>query len=284
MIPKRMYFFWSGATLSWMRYMTLYSFRKFNPDWEMILCLSKNTATEKSWTTPEVQDFSNYSGNNYFEKISDLSIQTETVEFPADFKINIVSPVHESDLYRYYKLYNNGGFYSDMDILYFRPMNDFYNEMVGNGIDTVLYHCHSYAAIGFLGAKEGNSFYKDLFSYATNIESVSAYQAFGVGLIYQFCEIEKNRISINCISDVLKSKYENLNICSIPDFLVYQYDWTQISKIFSEAYNINKFNSKAIGYHWYAGSSIAQGYNKLLNENNYIEHKTTFSELVKEVL
>lgn len=284
MIPKRMYFFWSGSTLSWMRYMTLYSFRKFNPDWEMVLCLSKNTASEKSWTTPETQDFIDYNGNNYFEKISELSIQIESVEFPADFKVSMVSPVHESDLYRYYKLYNNGGFYSDTDILYFRPIDNFYNSICENDTNTVLYHCPSYAAIGFLGAEEGNMFYKDLFNFATSIESVSSYQAFGVGLIYQFCEIEKNKKSINSISEILKSKYDNLNICSVPDFLVYQYDWTNISKAFEKAYTISSFNSKAIGYHWYAGSAISQGYNKLLNENNYKEHKTTFSELVKGIL
>jgi len=284
MIPKRMYFFWSGVTLSWMRYMTLYSFRKFNPDWEMVLCLSKSTITEKSWSTPEIQDFCNCGGDNYFERVSELSVQIESVEFPEDFKTNVVSPIHESDLYRYYKLYNNGGFYSDMDILYFRPINDFYNSLCENNINTVLYHCPSYAAIGFLGSEEGNSFYRDLFNFATGTESVSAYQAFGVGLIYQFCEIEKNKKSIHSISEILKSRYSNLNICSIPDFLVYQYDWTNISKAFEKAYTISSFNSKAIGYHWYAGSAISQGYNKLLNENNYKEHKTTFSELVKGIL
>jgi len=284
MIPKRMYFFWSGSVLSWMRYMTLYSFRKLNPDWEMVLCLSKNTITEKSWATPEVQDFFNYSGNNYLDKISELSIQTETVEFPVDFKANIVSPIHESDLYRYYKLYNDGGFYSDMDILYFRPINDFYSSLCDNNTNTVLYHCGGYAAIGFLGAEKDNIFYKDLFNYATNLTAVSSYQAFGVGLIYQFCEIEKNKKSINSISEILKSKYTNLNICSIPSFLVYQYDWNNIKNTFEHGYAVDSFNSKSIGYHWYAGSAIAQKYNNLLNEGNYTKYKTTFSELVKSVI
>ena len=35
-----MYFYWGGSAMSWMRYMTLYSFRKMNPDWEMVLCLA----------------------------------------------------------------------------------------------------------------------------------------------------------------------------------------------------------------------------------------------------
>lgn len=284
MIPKRMYFFWSGTALSWMRYMTLYSFRKFNPEWEIILCLSNNTTSEKNWFGPEVQDFFNYSGANYLDKISELSVQIEPVDFPDNFKADIISPIHESDLYRYYKLYNNGGFYSDTDILYFRPIDDFYNSLRENNINTVIHHCHAYATIGFLGAEVGNIFYKDLFNLATSLNKISAYQDFGVELIYKFCDLSKNNTSINEISNILKERYKNLNICSIPDYLVYQYDWNNISNAFGKAYGINTFNAKAIGYHWYAGSSIAQKYNKLLTEHTYKDYKTTFTELVKNII
>jgi len=63
MIPKRMFFYWSGNDLSWMRYMTLYSFRKMNPNWEIILYLSDNVNKIKTWNSGEEQDFLNYTGN-----------------------------------------------------------------------------------------------------------------------------------------------------------------------------------------------------------------------------
>jgi hypothetical protein len=34
-IPKRMSFFWAGGPMSWLRYLTLASFRHLNPNWEM---------------------------------------------------------------------------------------------------------------------------------------------------------------------------------------------------------------------------------------------------------
>ena len=46
-IPKRIFFYWGGSDMSWMRYMTLYSFRKMNPDWEVILYVSDNNQKEK---------------------------------------------------------------------------------------------------------------------------------------------------------------------------------------------------------------------------------------------
>ena len=77
MIPKRIFFYWSGHNLSWMRYMTLFSFRKLNPDWDIILYLSDNTNTTKTWKGVEEQDFSNYKGHNYFNKLEELNIKTK---------------------------------------------------------------------------------------------------------------------------------------------------------------------------------------------------------------
>ena len=154
MIPKRMFFYWSGNNLSWMRYMTLYSFRKFNPDWEIVLYLSDNNNTVKTWNSPEEQDFINYKGINYLDKITELNIKIEKVIFldPNNSKYVGLSPVHESDLFRYYQLYTNGGFYCDMDVLFFRPIDEFYNYVTQNNFDTIVYQCSNYMAIGFLGA------------------------------------------------------------------------------------------------------------------------------------
>lgn len=262
--------------------MTLYSFRKFNPDWEMVLCLSQKNTKVADWNTHEVQDFFNYSGASYFDKLTELNIIIEQVEFPKEFKMSITNPVHESDLYRYYKLYNDGGFYSDMDILYFRSMSDFYNEVITNNFDTIIHSCPSYAAIGFLGAQKDNIFYKELMMSALSSVANKSYQLFGVELIYKFCGVE--RTGAGLVGDVIKNKYNNLNIHNIDSCLVYQYDCDNIRTAFDNSFGVNDFDSKAIGYHWYAGSHISQGYNKLLNETNFTNHKITFSELVKGIL
>lgn len=56
-IPKIASFFWGGGPLSWLRYMTFWSFRKLHPDWEMRLYLRPVAHNQATWHTGEPQDF-----------------------------------------------------------------------------------------------------------------------------------------------------------------------------------------------------------------------------------
>ena len=282
MIPKRIFFYWSGNNLSWMRYMTLYSFRKYNPDWEVVLYLSNNNNTIKTWQGVEEQDFINYNGINYLDKVKELNIKIEKVELPeelGDRFINI-SPVHESDLFRYYQLSKNGGFYSDMDVIFFRSINEYYNE-IKDKFDTVVYQCPDYMAIGFLGASTNNQFYGDLFNYGLNYFDTNNYQSLGVDLIYRM--FGGDRAHANVL-DRIKQRYNNLSIHSIPTDLVYYFDWTKIDYNFSNSIYVNKFPKESIGYHWFGGSQVSQRYNNLMNEDNFRDYTTTFSVIAKKIL
>jgi len=277
MIPKRMFFYWDKPYLSWMRYMTLYSFRKMNPSWEMVLCLRQDDNKPKKWSGQVGQDFLNYKGDNYFDRLSKLNIIIETVKFPSAFDATVISPIHESDLYRYYKLYNDGGFYSDMDILYFRSMDNIYNEILQCGANTVFYTQCDHTSIGFLGAEKDNLFYRGLMMFALDVEDVNTYQAYGTSLIFKFCKKYD-------IRHVVVDMYNDLVVFVIPEYLIYYYNSKVIEKAFSNSFGIKNFNDKSIGYHWYAGAPIAQKFNNLITENNYMNYKTTFSTVVKELL
>lgn len=136
-----MFFYWGGSSLSWMRYMSIYSFRKLNPDWEVILYVSNNTTWRKTWNGQPDQDYYQYKRKNYIDKLKDINVKIEPVEFPKEIKPNIqgdISPIHESCLFRYYQLYTNGGFYSDTDVLYFKPINDLYDHIQQHGYDTII--------------------------------------------------------------------------------------------------------------------------------------------------
>ena len=280
MIPKRIFFYWGNEELSWMRYMTLYSFRKMNPDWEMVVCLSKHNA---EWGLPRKQDFSYYTGPDYFNKIFELDIIVEEVQFPDDFKskFDIISPIHESDLYRYYKLYSGGGFYSDMDILYFRPMGVIYDEIISSKYNTIICQYPGWVTIGFLGASKDNLFYKDLLFSAFNFSDRNNYQSYGACLIYRFFNFSPNNyVFVNKI----KEKYKKLKVYNTHQSVVYYYDCNKIDYAFANSLNIKDFGLQSIGYHWYGGHQTSQKYNNILNENNYTNYKTTFSEISKAVL
>lgn len=280
MIPKRIFFYWSGGNLSWMRYMTLYSFRRYNPDWEVVLYLSDNDNKVKTWNGIEEQDFSNYLGINYLDKLEELNIKIEKVELPDEMKkLDNLSPVHESDLFRYYQLYKNGGIYCDMDVIFFRSIDNFYNNI--NNIDTILYQSPDYIAIGFLGSSIGNQFYKDIFDFGILNFNMSNYQSLGVDLIYMM--YNGNRFTSQILPKII-SRYPDLNFYNIPESLVYHFDWTKIEYNFRTAIYVNKFPSDSIGYHWFGGSKISQHHNNIMNENNYRDFNTTFSVIAKEIL
>ena len=280
MIPKRIFFYWGGEKMSWMRYMTLYSFRKFNPDWEMVLYLSNNNNT-KSWNGPEEQDFSNYRGDNYLDKISDLNIEIKNVEFPENVKdlIKDLSPIHESDLFRYYELFRNGGLYCDMDVLFFRPIDEFYGKI--KDYDSLIHQDKYNITIGFLGSCVNNLFYKNIFSCGIFNNKTDNYQSLGVDLIYKI--YGGNRIDSQ-IYDKILNRFRNLKFYNLDTNLIYKYDWTKIDYNFSNPVGIGGFSDDSIGYHWYGGSPISQKYNNLLNETNYMDFKTTFSELCKNIM
>jgi hypothetical protein len=263
--------------------MTLYSFRKYNPDWEITLYLSNNNNTSKTWQGAEEQDFFNYKGINYLNKVGELNIKIEKVEFPEEFKdkfINI-SPVHESDLFRYYQLYKSGGFYCDMDVLFFRSIDSFYNNIIENKIDTVLYQCANFVAIGFLGSSINNTFYRDLFNFGINNFNTNDYQSLGVDLIYRM--FNGNRSQAYVLNEII-NKYKNLNVYSIPTELVYFFNWTKIQYNFTTSVYVNKFPKESIGYHWFGGSKISQDHNNMMNEDNFINYTTTFTAIAKKIL
>lgn len=280
MIPKRMFFYWDKPYFSWMRYMTLYSFRKMNPDWEMVLCLS----VDKEWDLngDHQRDFSNYKGPNYFDKITELNVIIEDAEFPKELanSFKMITPIHYSDLYRYYRLYNDGGFYSDMDVLYFRSMSNIYDKIMQSEANTVVYACSDYIAIGLLGADKGNEFYKELVLSAIDKKSYKMWETYGELLFYSFFDIGSDRLTL---INKIENKYKTLKVFNIPKSLVYHYDAFEILDVYATSFGIETFSPDSIGYHWYGGHPTSQEYNNILDENNYMNYKITFSEIAREL-
>jgi hypothetical protein len=282
MIPKRIFFYWSGNNMSWMRYMTLFSCRKKNPNWEIILYLSDNNNSSR-WNGPEEQDYFTYAGINYLDKVEELNIKIEKVEWPDELreKFKDMSPVHESDLFRYYELYRNGGIYCDMDVLFFRSLDNFYNEITKGNYDTILHQTNEYLSIGFLGSSIDNKFYKDLFNFGLSTFNMNNYQSMGVDLMYNM--FNGNR-TMGYILNKMIIKYDTLKWYSIPNSLIYYFDWTKVDYNFTNTIYTNKFPIDSVGYHWFGGNKISQYYNNILNEENYKNYKTTFSVIAKKIL
>lgn len=285
-IPKRMFFFFAGPKLSWMRYMTLYTFKKLNPSWDVILYLNDTNTNSVDWKNNK-QDFNNASGDDYMGRLPELSITVMKPDWPEEYQewASKVNPVHESDLFRLFELWRNGGYYCDTDVLWFRPMDRLHASLKGYD---AMYHeypafnsAHQYwATSGFLACTKGNQYWKDIFDKGMKEYNASDYQGCGAHLFYRTLGVNR----YDRMSDALSKKYPQHRFKNISTELIYHHDWQAVVAAWSTGNKVESFPNEAIGYHWFGGTADSQKYNAVLNENNFREYLTTLTVIADEVV
>ena len=253
--------------MSWLRYMTLYSFVKYNPDWEVVLYTSDSgDAQSYSWSTINQQDFVEYKGDNYIHKINDLGITLKEYNVKDNKGVDIC-PSQKSNFFKWNLLATTGGFYADMDILFLRSINDIYEKT--NEFDVGICFT-SYYSIGFMFSNGNNKFFSDVYNECFNKFEKRNYQGAGVHSLKRWPKL----------IDVEK---EYGKIYNIPFNLLYQYNSHFISKI-HEINSVYKLSLDNIGLHWYAGHPLSQNANNSLNENNYYKVNSLLSRTLKGIL
>lgn len=287
-IPKRMFFFYSGASLSWMRYMTMYSFKKMNPNWEVMLYYEDKNVVSFNWGH-NTQDFDyEPSKKNYVSLLKDVGVEVKTPVWEEKYRTRVskLNSIHQSDLYRLIELSTYGGFYCDTDVLFFRSMDDLYNKVNGK-YDTLFHEYPSndntnqyWLTTGFLASCANNEFFKDAFELGMNQYKNDNYQSCGAHLIYRLLGVEK----FTRVEDKLKEIYCDNLFYNMPTDIVYFYDWVQVKKSWDVGVGSRVFPKEAISYHWFGGTGESQKYNRLLNESNFREYYTTFSVIADEII
>ena len=290
--------------------MTLKSFRMFNPTWDITLYTSHCPKDIKTWVTPETQDFFCFKGDDYMNLIGDLNVSI----VPWDISNNGITAVaetpnisasHRSNLFKWAKLATDGGIYSDLDIIYFKPIDEFYDKMVSDEYDTAI--CQTdYLSIGFLASAGNNPFFKDLFLNSLDHYNAGEYQSAGVSNIYdlynktkegegaiamireKYPQLNQYDIFINChpskVLNVAQERYPELRFYNIPFPLVYPLDSKEVEAAFNTGFDVNLAPPETIGYHWYAGHPISQNFNNLLTHKNYKDIYSVFTDIAKHIL
>ncbi len=274
-IPKRMSFFWSSETMSWLRYMTLKSFRHFHPDWEIVLYKTP-VSNKKTWSSHEVQDCDTYHGIDYTAQLSTLNIKMIDWEPP----IKDLPAAHASDICQWEILSSVGGFYADMDILWIKPLN--YEKL--SAFDVVYCLTVSYIGIGFFGSTPNNPFFASVYASAINDYKPGKYQITGAEAMYRMAGIplwgRVQDIGRICYKKFAK-KFNVLQFYEEPEATVYPFNFRQIDDIFNQQIELPE---ECCGLHWFGGSSIAQASNDVMTHKNYQIHSCTFSNYAKKVL
>lgn len=266
MSEKVMSFFWGNTKMSWLRYLTLYSFVKYNPDWKTVLYTCDQKITDKTWKSPELQDFFRYKGDDYTSIVSDLGVEIKEYDVKTKGGKEI-SPSQKSNFFKWNLLATTGGFYADMDIIFLRSINDIFKktEMYDTGLTFT-----SYYSIGFMFSNGNNAFFKDVYNECYNNFHAENYQGAGVLRLARWPSIKD-----------IDSQYSK--VYNIPFRYLYKYDSHIIPKI-HEVNSNYEMDEDSIGLHWYAGHILSQNANDTLSPDNFKEYNTLLSRVIKKAI
>jgi hypothetical protein len=262
-IPKIMHFYWDMSKLSYLQYMTIISFKKQNPDWDIIIHENEVVTRAITWDTDEQRIL--YNGYDWYPELKKLPyVKLNYVDFEKIGFKNDVPEVFKSDFLRWYLLSTVGGGWSDIDILYLKPINtiDIDNS------DTVICFRGDVHIIGFYLSKPENPFFKKILDNITIDFDRTKYQSIGSTLLNTLYP------SIDNIDMDIKLKNISMDV-------VYPYRDGDINILFNEI-DLNKLKEETIGVHWYNGSRISKIFNQNYDQtNNNINN--TITEILKMI-
>ena len=254
--------------MSFLRYMSLVSFRKYHPDWDMVLVLRRGKGKPHPWE--QRQDTKYYNGKDYRDqamKISGLELLWLEDAFPGlvDYYENQVSDMLG------WEWVQGGGMKCDMDLLW-RASIDY---LAIKDIQVGVWAYRKTFAVGVvLGNEPG--FFKHLYEKGMgkllNGRDSLDYQDIGPGLLVQEFSGLQGRFVIKTLPN--SWLYPFVDIVS---------GWNQMC---SQPFICNgdlSLPSKCSAVHWYAGSNASMKWN-LKPVSEIIEADNIIGNIIRQVL
>lgn len=232
MIPKICHFIWSeGVTMSWLQTLTVRSFQKYNPDWDLVIWLLTKSEVKNIYTN-------DYKGEDYFHTLKDVVIR------PYESYIKLHG-IQFSDKLRMGLLYKYGGVYSDFDMLWLRPMLEFPQDFE----TTVCYndtHDFHYNMSNIV-SESGRDFLKEVIEKQDKV-TAKTYQAY--------------------LTDMFNAEYPDPKMITdkfprvkmIPYYWFYPYSIFELNKLYKEI-DLSVLKD-CFGVHWFNGHDLSQEYLK----------------------
>lgn len=273
-IPKVVHFYWGNEKLSYLRYMSIFSFRKLNPDWIIKIHIpSQVNNLNPSWSTFEQKN--SEIKKNYWDRLSSLDVQIVEHKPFEDFDQD-AHEVHKSDFFRWKLLMTEGGVWSDFDIVYQNSMNNLQENLLENNQSQVglswYPNLHKWA-ISFMLASPDNIFYSKIHELSKTKYDKSRYQSIGSELINEGWHRPGRLIKGN----------PETKFCLLDEKCVYPIGPTEIQNFYvSTDDRLNKMldDPTVIGYHWFAGFPASQKFENELDEDNLYSYDNILSKCI----
>jgi hypothetical protein len=270
-IPKVAHFYWGGGPLSYLRFLSVQSFKKQNPEWQVKVHQPViNSWAPGTWVNNVKQDFRSQLG------LLDITIVSH--DFDSYGFSNQAHEVHKSDFLRWRLLAEEGGLWSDIDIFYTKPMSCLEeNTPQHSKIDVALCplkppHKHT---VGFMLASKDNAFYNYISELSQQHYNKEVYQCMGSDLInsrFESFESFGQQFPGNQFIFLNKKSVYAITSKTIESF--YQPVDSALKK---------KFNSpQMIGYHWFGGHPRSQDFENTLQPDTIKNYNHFLARTIQE--
>ena len=276
-IPRIAHFYWGGERTSYLRYLSVASFQRVNPDWEVrvyVPATVTSAADATSWTTRECYEGDHFFGHDYTRDLFALpGVQCCEVRFDAWPEIACARETFKADLFRWHILSGVGGLYSDADIVYHRPISAASFNTAAN-CDAEIGFCRHYGVhfIGFLLSAPGAPFFSTAASIAPRAFDVRNYQSIGSHLLNDLYPTDA----------AITARHGAVAKVNVPMDVVYAYDWRVIDQMHAPG-DLDTLPADAIGIHWYGGANSSQEYNALVTHETCGRFGSVLDQLVARV-
>ncbi len=257
MIPKILHLYWGrNQPLSYLRYLTVASFIQQNPDWDIVIGypVEESKGHYELWIE---QNKDGHGGKDYFDELNDFK-QVRLNEYSWDYADWINTEVHRSDVYRWDVMSTMGGWWTDFDIIYFKPMIDI---SVYESVVFPMYKVLSVIPIGFFGCCPFNAYLREAYNKSLDaLKDDIDYQAAGTYILGTGAQDGVDYIS---------------------EDIVYPFKWNHLNPMLNQAqYNLP---DECIGIHWFGGSSKTHMLEHDICVDGWFNETRNFQRIVKDI-
>jgi mannosyltransferase OCH1-like enzyme len=252
MIPRIFFTYWEGDQLSELHYFTIYSLHKYNPN-DTIYIYTSLYETDKLVEWHSYEHNTKINNKIKLDEIINISqnIKLIKINFKEEYNImNNISCVYKADFIRIAKLYEHGGMWFDMDILFIEKIP---NNLFNTDTNTILFTYSDTIPTGLLLSTPKSELLTILYNSALTIiqnKNMNDYQIIGPNLWRQ-CHLKSSK----------------KNMIFYDNSYVYPYDWITFTKFFNS--NDDSYIKKnTFGIHWYNGNPITK---EFINSNPFLK-------------
>jgi len=275
-IPRVIHVYWGSPTeeMSYLRYVSLLSIKKFCTGWTVKLHVPSVAGGAVTWKTGE-QSQAGGLRENFFGPALDAADEVIRHNFEDYGFKNDAHEVHKADFLRWHLLSGEGGIWCDLDILFFKSIDQIgYQSGLPEAADTII---HIYPdlkshAIGLLGSAPKNELFALCKKRSYN-ESLSTYQAIGAELLNNGYKT----------MDRLTAAFPQLMVANITKSSVYHISPVTIPRLHSIGQLVD-FPVTSIGCHWFGGHKLSQQYESLVYGPSVFMPNNTMSKMIKDVV